>query len=97
MMYGDLREGEKALTVIALPRGRYRTLTLFCDSTRQDMYATDLRVALYHYEYGFQAERYRLDGTNGPLEIAFKDPEHIGGVSIERRGGDGVHVAWAVV
>jgi hypothetical protein len=96
MMHGDLREGDKALTVIALPRGRFRTLTLFCDSTRQDKYATEIRVALYHYEYGFQAERYHLDGTNGPLEIPFKDHQHIGGISIERRNGNDVHVAWAV-
>jgi hypothetical protein len=96
MMYGELREGEKALTVIALPRGRFRTLTLFCDSTRQDMYATEIRVAFYHCEYGFQAERFHLDGTKGPLEIVFKDPEHIGGISVERRSGNDVHVAWAV-
>jgi hypothetical protein len=97
MMYGELREGEKALTVIALPRGRFRTLTLFCDSTRQDLYATEIRVALYHCEYGFQAERYHLDGTKGPLEITFKDPEHIGGISIERQKQNDVHIAWAVV
>jgi len=98
MMYGELREGEKALTVIALPRGRFRRLTLFCDSNRQDLYPTWLRVALYNYEHGFQSERYLLDGSKGPTEIVFDDPENIGGVSIERiRDAGDVHVAWSVV
>lgn len=96
MMYGDLREGPKAVTVVALPRGRYQRLTLFCDSTREDKDPTEIRVALYHHEYGFQAERYLLDGAKGPVEIKFTDPQHIGGISFERRDKGDVHVAWAV-
>lgn len=97
MMYGDLREGEKALTVIALPRGRFRTITLFCDSPRQNRDPVELRLAVYHYEYGFQVQPILLDGTKGPIEIKFTDPEHIGGVSIERQDAGDVHVAWAVL
>lgn len=102
-MYGELREGPKALTVIALPRGRFRTLVLFCDNNRQNLLPVELRVAFWHCEYGFQIRRQvLLDGAKGPLEIQFGDSKHIshedmGGVSIERQDEGDVHVAWTVL
>jgi hypothetical protein len=99
MMHGELREGPKALTVIALPRGRFRSLFLFCDNNRQNMLPVDLRIALFHHGYGgFQVRpAYTLDGSSGPMEIKFEDAEHIGGVSIERQDEGDVHVAWTVL
>lgn len=103
MMHGQLREGAKALTVIALPRGRFRTLVLFCDNYRQDRLPVELRVAFWHNEYGFQVRNpVLLDGAKGPIEIQFGNSQKIshedmGGISIERRDDGDVHVAWTVL
>lgn len=105
MMYGTLLEGPKALTVIALPRGRFRTLSLFCDNYRQNLRPVELRVAFWHHEYGFQVRNpVMLDGAKGPVEVQFGNSlkishEDMGGISIERRdeGEDSnVRVAWTV-
>jgi hypothetical protein len=103
MMYGELREGPKALTVIALPRGRFRTLVLFCDNNRQNMLPVELRVAFWHNEYGFQVRNpVLLDGSKGPVEIQFGNShkishEDMGGISIERQDEGEVHVGWTVL
>jgi hypothetical protein len=102
-MYGELREGPKALTVIALPRGKYRTLILFCDNNRQNLLPAELRVAFWHTEYGFQVRNPVLvDGAKGPVEIQFGESRSIhnsnmNGISIERQDEGDVHVSWTVM
>lgn len=102
MMHGQLLEGPKALTVIALPRGRFRTLVLFCDNYIESKMPVELRVAFWHTEYGFQVRNpVLLDGSKGPVEIQFGNSrkishEDMGGISIRREDEGDVPVAWTV-
>lgn len=99
MIHGLLLFGRDQVTPICLPRGRFRSITLFTDNHLERLFEpVELRVAVFHWEDGWKVlPPIYLDGPKGPVEIWFEEPEDIGGVSIQRRGNSNATVAWTVL
>lgn len=97
MMHGTLINGHYAVTPIAVPPGRYRTLILFGDNGRQKLLPAELRVSIYRDGYGFDTQRVLLDSAKGAVEINLTDHTLVEGISIQREDVGAVNVSWVLV
>ncbi|MDX6429695.1 MAG: hypothetical protein QOE54_2061 [Streptosporangiaceae bacterium] len=95
MPYGQLAEGAQAITPIALPRGRYKTIGFIADNALQGLPAAQLRVAV-HQAGSWHLATATVDSTQGQTVVTFPDPGTTDGVSVRREDAGDVHVAWEV-
>lgn len=95
MPYGQLDEGPKAITPIALPKGRYKTIGFIADNGLQQLPPASLRVAINHGGHWF-VQTVTVDSAKGQTVVTFTDPGNTVGISVRREDAGDVHVAWEV-
>jgi hypothetical protein len=96
MPYGQLNDGQGAITPISLPRGRYHTIGFIADNGLQGLPSAQLRVAIHHGGGSWQVEEVSVDSSKGQTVISFSDPANTDGISIRRDDAGQVNVAWEV-
>lgn len=96
MPYGTLNEGSFALTVQALPRGKYTNVGLVCDNGLQGKPAAGVRVAIEHQDGSWQVGTFTVDGKKGQTVVIFSDPVNVVGISFRREDLGDVRVAYQV-
>jgi hypothetical protein len=94
MPYGQLAEGQGAITPISLPKGRYKTIGLIADNGLQNLPAASLRLAVYHGSW--KVDTVTVDSAKGQTVVTFTDPGNTSGISVRREDAGDVHVAWEV-
>jgi hypothetical protein len=94
MPYGQLAEGQGAITPISLPKGRYKTIGFIADNGLQGLPPAALRVAVYHG--GWKVDQVTIDSAKGQTVVTFTDPADTSGISVRREDAGDVHVAWEV-
>jgi len=95
MPTGQLADGEDAITPIALPRGRYKTIGFTCDNGLQGLPPAALRVAV-HRHAGWHTEHVTVDSAKGQTVLTFDDAATTDGISVQRSDAGTVHVAYEV-
>jgi hypothetical protein len=96
---GLLSDGPQAVTPIALPRGRYKTVGFVCDNGLQGRPPARLRVAVGTGSGSvgsWHAEEVTVDSAQGQTVITFSDPGTTVGLSVRREDDGDVRVAWQV-
>ncbi|MGI8336165.1 hypothetical protein ACRYCC_40005 [Actinomadura scrupuli] len=96
MPYGQLAEGQGAITPISLPKGRYKTIGFIADNGLQSLPPAALRVAVYHGGGAWKVDQVTVDSTKGQTVVTFTDPADTSGISVRREDAGDVHVAWEV-
>jgi hypothetical protein len=96
MPYGQLAEGQGAITPISLPRGRYKTIGFIADNGLQNLPPAALRVAVYHGGGSWKVDQVTVDSSKGQAVVTFTDPGNTSGISVRREDAGDVHVAWEV-
>lgn len=97
MPYGQLAEGAQAITPIALPKGKFKTIGFSCDNGLQQLPPAQLRVALHHGNGNWQiVTKVNVDAAKGQTVITFTDPANTDGISVRREDKGDVHVAFEV-
>ncbi|MGI8333923.1 glycoside hydrolase domain-containing protein [Actinomadura scrupuli] len=91
---GRLAEGAQAITPIALPRGRYKTIGFTADNNLQGLPPAELRVAV-HQAGSWHLATATVD-SGGQTVVTFPDPGTTDGISVRREDAGDVHVAWEV-
>jgi lysozyme len=97
MPYGQLSEGKDAITPIALPKGKYKSLGFTCDNGLQDLPSATIRVALHSAAGGWDqiVASQVIDSSKGQTVIAFKSTD-VDGVSVQRLDDGDVHIAYEI-
>jgi len=95
MPTGHLADGQDAITPIALPRGRYKTIGFTCDNGLQGLPAAALRVAV-HRKAGWHTEHVTVDSAKGQTVITFDDAATTDGISVQRSDAGTVHIGYEV-
>ncbi|MDX6427944.1 MAG: hypothetical protein QOE54_310 [Streptosporangiaceae bacterium] len=93
---GRLNEGPQAVTPIALPKGRYKTVGFVCDNALQGKPPALLRVATGTGAGTWQSEQVTVDSTQGQTVVTFPDAGNTVGLSVRREDDGDVAVAWEV-
>jgi hypothetical protein len=96
MPYGQLAEGQHAITPISLPRGRYKTIGFTADNGLQNLPPAQLRVAVYHGGGTWKTDTITVDSSKDQTVVTFTDPGNTSGISVRREDAGDVHVAWEV-
>lgn len=96
MPYGQLAEGPQAITPIALPKGRYKSIGFTADNGLQQLPAAHLRVAIHHGKGAWKIFTPTVDSKVGQAVVTFPTPATTDGISVRREDGGDVHVAWEV-
>ncbi|MCW2887854.1 MAG: hypothetical protein JWL58_4716, partial [Streptosporangiaceae bacterium] len=94
--YGQLAEGQGAITPISLPKGRYKTIGFIADNGLQNLPPAALRVAVYHGGGSWKVDQVTVDSSKGQAVVTFTDPGNTSGISVRREDAGDVHVAWEV-
>jgi hypothetical protein len=95
MPYGQLAEGQSAITPISLPKGRYKTIGFIADNGLQKLPAATLRVAVNHGT-AWHVDTVTVDSAKGQTVVTFTDPGNTAGISVRREDAGDAHVAWEV-
>lgn len=95
-MNGQLAEGPEAITPIALPKGRYKTIGFIADNGLQLLPLATLRVAVNHGGGSWKVDTVTVDSAKGQTVVIFTDPGNTAGISVRREDAGDVHVAWEV-
>lgn len=96
MPNGLLAEGAQAITPIALPKGRYKTIGFIADNGLQGLPPAKLRVAVYHGGGAWRVDTVTVDSAKGQTVVTFTDPADTSGISVRREDAGDVHVAFEV-
>jgi hypothetical protein len=96
MPAGQLADGAKAITPIALPKGRYKTLGLIADNGLQGLPAAQLRVAVHQGGGNWHTEIVTVDSAKGQTVLVFPNQAATDGISVRREDAGDVHVAYEV-
>ncbi|MGI8333494.1 hypothetical protein ACRYCC_26375 [Actinomadura scrupuli] len=96
MPYGQLADGPGAITPIALPKGRFKTIGFTADNGLQSLPPAALRVAVYHGGGAWKVDHVMVDSTKGQTVVTFTDPADTSGISVRREDAGDVHVAFEV-
>lgn len=96
MPTGLLTDGANAITPIALPRGRYKTIGFIADNGLQGLAGAQLRVAVHQGVGNWHIEHVTVDSAKGQAVIVFPDQANTDGISVQRSDGGTVHVAYEV-
>jgi Domain of unknown function (DUF1906) len=96
MPSGELREGVKAITPIALPKGRYKTIGFTADNGLQVLPPAALRVAVHHGGGKWEVTQVTVDSAKGQAVVKFQDPANTDGISVQRADAGTVHVGWEI-
>jgi hypothetical protein len=94
MPYGQLTDGVGAVTVIALPKGRYKTIGFSTDNGLAEKPPVKLRVAVRDTDWHVQ--RVVVDSAKGQTVITFADVAHTDSISVRREDAGDVPVGWEV-
>jgi len=95
MPSGQLADGQDAITPIALPRGRYKTIGFTCDNGLQGLPPAKLRVAV-HRKAGWHTEHVTVDSAQGQTVVTFDDPATTDGISVQRSDAGTGHIGYEV-
>jgi hypothetical protein len=96
MPYGQLAEGQGAITPISLPKGRYKAVGFIADNGLQKLPPATLRVAVNHGGASWHLSTVTVDSHKGQTVVTFTDPGNTAGISVRREDAGDVHVAWEV-
>jgi hypothetical protein len=96
MPYGTLAEGLQAITVVSLPKGRYKTIGFLADNGLQGRPPAKVRVAVHQGGGNWHLDTVTVDSTKGQTVVTFPNPGNTDGVSIRREDAAAVHVAFEV-
>ncbi len=96
MPYGQLAEGQGAITPISLPKGRYKTIGFICDNGLQKLPPAKLRVAIHQGNGVWKIYTPTVDSAKGQAVVTFPTPATTDGISVRREDAGNVHVAWEV-
>ncbi len=96
MPTGLLTDGANAVTPIALPRGRYKTIGFIADNGLQGLPPAKLRVAVHQGVGNWHVEHITVDSAKGQAVIVFPDQANTDGISVQREDDGAVHVAFEV-
>lgn len=94
--YGQLAEGPKAITPVALPKGRYKTIGFIADNGLQGLPPAQLRVAVNHGPGLWKVDVVTVDSSKAQAVVTFTDQPNTVGISIRREDAGDAHVAWEV-
>ncbi len=95
MPTGLLTDGQNAVTPIALPRGKYKTIGFIADNGLEKLDPPKLRVAV-HRKAGWKVEDVTVDSAKGQAVITFDDPATTDGISVRREDAGLCGVAFEV-
>jgi hypothetical protein len=97
MPFGQLRDGEGAVTPISLPAGRYKAIGFIADNGLQGLPPVEIRVAARHTDgSGWSVTELTVDGTaKGKAGWLWPNPATVDALSVRRVKGDAT-VAWDV-
>lgn len=96
MPIGQLNDGAQAITLVSLPKGRYKTIGFLADNGLQGLPPAQLRVAVHQGGASWHLDTVMVDSTKGQTVVTFPNPANTDGVSIRREDAGGVHVGWEV-
>jgi len=96
MPTGLLTDGANAITPIALPKGRYKTIGFIADNGLQGLPPAQLRVAVHQGVGNWHIEHITVDSAKGQAVITFPDQANTDGLSVQREDAGTVHVAYEV-
>lgn len=96
MPYGNLDLGQGAITPIALPRGRYKTIGFIADNGLQSLPPATIRVAVHRGKGAWDTSTVKVDSHAGQTVITFKDAKLTDGISVRREDIGDVRIAWEV-
>jgi lysozyme len=96
MPNGLLTDGANAITPIALPQGRYKTIGFTADNGLQGLPPAKLRVAVHQGVGNWHTEHVTVDSAKGQTVIVFPDQAHTDGISVQREDDGAVHVGFEV-
>jgi hypothetical protein len=91
---GRLNEGPLAITPIALPKGRYKTVGFVCDNGLQGRPPALLRVAVATDTGNWHSEQVTVDSTQGQTVVTFAELGSTVGLSVRREDDGDVPIAW---
>lgn len=95
MPNGQIDDGPQAITPIALPRGRYKTIGFIADNGLQGLPPAQIRVAV-HRKAGWKTDHFTVDSAKGQTVVTFDDPATTDGISVRREDGGAVHIGYEV-
>jgi hypothetical protein len=95
MPTGQLADGKDAVTPIALPKGRYKTIGFTADNGLEGLDPPKLRVAV-HRKAGWHVEGVTVDSAKGQTVVTFDDAATTDGVSVRREDAGLCGVAYEV-
>jgi hypothetical protein len=96
MPTGLLTDGANAITPIALPRGRYKTIGFTCDNGLEKLDPAKLRVAVSEGGGKWHVEHITVDSAKGQAVITFPNQAATDGISVQREDAGTVGVAFEV-
>lgn len=96
MPTGLLADGPQAITPIALPKGRYKTIGFIADNGLQGLPGAQLRVAVHQGGGSWHSEHVTVDSAKGQTVITFPNQAATDGISVQRSDAGDVHVAYEV-
>lgn len=97
MPFGQLAEGPKGFTPIALPKGKYTKISFLIDNGVQGLPPASIRVAECHGANLWHVSNVViLDSTKDQAVVMFFDPINTTGLSIIRNDEGNAHVGWEV-
>jgi hypothetical protein len=96
MPSGLLADGQKAITPISLPRGKFKTIGFIADNGLQGLPPAQLRVAVHQGAGHWDTATYKVDSAKGQTVVTFSDQANTDGISVQRLDAGDVHVAYEV-